>query len=360
MRLIGKLLLGLVLLLLLGLGGASVWFWFYPVTVNNVINQFTAALALKTPELLTGIGLIDNTPLDFHSGRLGDYTQAGEDEQIAALRAARARLDRFDPQALDANDRLSLEIAAWFLDDLLRQAAFAHGGYRVNQISGVTVDLPQFLTDTHVIVDARSVERYLSRLSEFGRVLQETRARVEADRAAGVTPPDFIINKALVVMRSFIEQGAADNVLVTTLAPKLAGLEALDDAQRADALARAQALVASEVIPGYQTMIALFEDMALTATHDAGIWRIPDGERIYAAALQSNTTTNMSADEIHALGLAEVRRIEREMDAILVAEGLTEGTVADRARKLAEDPAHLFADDDAGRAAMLDYLHTLN
>ena len=360
MRLIRRLALALVLVLGLGLGGASVWFWFYPVTVNNVINQFTAALALKTPELLTGVGLIDNTLLDFHSGRLGDYTQAGEDAQVEELHKARARLRRFDPEVLDANDRLSLEIAAWFLDDLLRQAAFPHGGYRVNQISGVTVDLPQFLTDTHVIVDARSVERYLSRLREFGRVLRETRARVEADRAAGVTPPDFIIDKALMVMRSFIEKGAADNVLVTTLAPKLDGLDALDADQRASALAEARALVESEVIPGYAAMIALFEDMALTATHDAGIWRIPNGERIYAAALQSNTTTNMTADEIHALGLAEVARIEREMDTILQAEGLTDGSVAERARRLAEDPEHLFANDDAGRAAMLDYLHTLN
>ncbi|MFM7119998.1 MAG: hypothetical protein ACKOZX_07085, partial [Gammaproteobacteria bacterium] len=114
MRLIGKLLLGLVLLLLLGLGGASVWFWFYPVTVNNVINQFTAALALKTPELLTGIGLIDNTPLDFHSGKLGDYTREHELQQIEKLKAARARLDRFDPADLDAQEKLSLEITGWF------------------------------------------------------------------------------------------------------------------------------------------------------------------------------------------------------------------------------------------------------
>ncbi len=202
MRFAAKALGGLLLLLVVGAGGASVWFWFYPVTVNNVINQFTAEFALDTPELLTGVGLIDNTPLDFHSGKLGDYTRAGELQQIERVKAARARLDRFDAATLDQQERLSLEIAQWFLDDMIRQSAFAHGGYRVNQISGVTVDLPQFLTDTHVIVDENSVRRYLSRVAEFGRVLEETRVRIEEDRAAGVTPPDFIIAKTLTALRA--------------------------------------------------------------------------------------------------------------------------------------------------------------
>lgn len=360
MRFAAKALGGLLLLLVVGAGGASVWFWFYPVTVNNVINQFTAEFALDTPELLTGVGLIDNTPLDFHSGKLGDYTRAGELQQIERVKAARARLDRFDAATLDQQERLSLEIAQWFLDDMIRQSAFAHGGYRVNQISGVTVDLPQFLTDTHVIVDERSVRRYLSRVAEFGRVLEETRVRIEEDRAAGVTPPDFIIAKTLTALRAFGEGGAANNVLVTSLAPKLDGLEELSPDARQAYLETAREHVESRVLPGYDQLITLFEDMATNASHDAGIWRIPEGEAIYAAALRSNTTTTLSAEDIHALGLAEVARIEKEMDAILDAEGLTEGSVGARARALAADPKHLFANDDAGRAAMLDYLRELN
>ncbi|MFM7784401.1 MAG: DUF885 family protein, partial [Gammaproteobacteria bacterium] len=232
MRLLGKLFGGLVILLLVGLAGAASWFWFFPVTVNNTINQFTAELALETPEMLTGIGLIDNTPLDFHSGKLGDYTREHELQQIEKLKAARARLDRFDPADLDAQEKLSLEITGWFLDDMIRQASFERSGYRVNQISGVTVDLPQFLTDMHQVKSAKSAERYVSRLREFGRVLEESRARVEADRAAGVTPPDFIIAKAVTVMRNFIDKGPEGSALVTTLPAKLESIEGLDEADR--------------------------------------------------------------------------------------------------------------------------------
>ena len=360
MRMAGKIGGGLLLLLVVALGGASVWFWFYPVTVNNTVNQFSAEFALDTPELLSGIGLIDNTALDFHSGKLGDYTRVKEEEMLGRLRAARARMNRFDPAELSGQEKLSWEIAVWFLDDMIRQAEFPYGGYRVNQISGVTVSLPQFLTDTHVVVSEKSAERYLSRLREFGRVLDESRVRVEDDRTHGVVPPDFIIAKAIGGMRSFIEEGAAKNPLVSTLAPKLDKIEGLDAARKEAIVAEATDIVGETVIPAYQRMIGLFEDMAKTATHDAGIWRIPDGERIYAAALKSNTTTDMTAEELHALGLSEVARIDSEMDAILRSLGRTEGSVADRLRALSQDPAQLFANTDEGRQQMLDYLGKLN
>ena len=360
MRMAGKIGGGLLLLLVVALGGASVWFWFYPVTVNNTVNQFSAEFALDTPELLSGIGLIDNTALDFHSGKLGDYTRVKEEEMLGRLRAARTRMDRFDPAELSGQEKLSWEIAVWFLDDMIRQAEFPYGGYRVNQISGVTVNLPQFLTDTHVVVSEKSAERYLSRLREFGRVLDESRVRVEDDRTHGVVPPDFIIAKAIGGMRSFIEEGAAKNPLVSTLAPKLDKIEGLDAARKEAIVAEATDIVGEAVIPAYQRMIGLFEDMAKTATHDAGIWRIPDGERIYAAALKSNTTTDMTAEELHALGLSEVARIDSEMDAILRSLGRTEGSVADRLRALSQDPAQLFANTDEGRQQMLDYLGKLN
>ncbi|OFW99832.1 MAG: hypothetical protein A3E78_07255 [Alphaproteobacteria bacterium RIFCSPHIGHO2_12_FULL_63_12] len=360
MRILGKIFGGLLALILLAIAGASVWFWFYPVTVNNAVNKFTAEFAMETPELLTGLGMIDNTPLDFHSGKLSDYTKARETKSLARLKKSRASMDRFNPEKLKGQEKLSWEISTWFLDDIIAQAEFDYSGYRVNQISGPTVDLPQFLTDTHVIKNEKSVKRYISRLNEFGRVLDETKARVEDDRAHGVTPPDFIIAKAINVMNTFIEGGAENNPLVTTLRPKLDKIEGLSAEKKTAYIEEATSAVNDNVIPGYLAMIALFEDMAKTATHDAGIWRIPDGEKIYAAALHSNTTTDMTADEIHEIGLSEVARIKAEMEAILVAQGLTEGSVSDRVKQLMADPAQQFANTDEGRKEMLAYLVELN
>ena len=348
--------IGLLGTLLLVAAGASMWFWFTPVGVNNYVNKVTLQLAIDSPELLTYLGAIDNTPLDFHSGKLADYTKEEEERSIAKLRNAREGLDDYGPEGLSGQELLTWKIAAWFFDDQLRQAELRYSGYRVNQISGVTVNMPQFLTDTHVIKNKKSVRRYLSRLAEFGRVLRETHERVTDDRANGVIPPDFVIEKALLGMNKFIEGGAAENPLVTTLGPKLEALDGLDETTAGQLVDEAAQLVATEVIPGYRAMISLFESMLPEATHDAGIWRLPDGDAIYATKLQSNTTTQYSPDEIHATGLAEVDRIEGEMLDILDSQGIAGESFAERVRIVMEDPAHQFPNTDKGRADMIAYL----
>jgi len=360
MKWLKRVVIGLVATLIVASAGASMWFWFTPVGVNNYINKVTFQLAIDSPELLTYLGAIDNTPLDFHSGKLADYTREEEERSIAKLRDARAGLDAYGPEGLTGQELLTWKIAAWFFDDLLRQAELRYSGYRVNQISGVTVNMPQFLTDTHVIKNEKSVRRYLSRLREFGRVLRETHARVIDDRANGVIPPDFVIEKALVGMNKFIAGGADNSPLVTTLGPKLDELEDVDEAAAAAFINDATQLVSSEVIPGYKAIISLFESMLPEATHDAGIWRLPNGEAIYAANLRSNTTTQYSPEEIHATGLAEVDRIEGEMLDILDSQGVMGDSFAQRIRVLMDDPAHQFPNTDEGRAEMIAYLEAFD
>jgi len=360
MKWLKRVVIGLVATLIVASAGASMWFWFTPVGVNNYINKVTFQLAIDSPELLTYLGAIDNTPLDFHSGKLADYTREEEERSIAKLRDARAGLDAYGPEGLIGQELLTWKIAAWFFDDLLRQAELRYSGYRVNQISGVTVNMPQFLTDTHVIKNEKSVRRYLSRLREFGRVLRETHARVIDDRANGVIPPDFVIEKALVGMNKFIAGGADNSPLVTTLGPKLDELEDVDEAAAAAFINDATQLVSSEVIPGYKAIISLFESMLPEATHDAGIWRLPHGEAIYAANLRSNTTTQYSPEEIHATGLAEVDRIEGEMLDILDSQGVMGDSFAQRIRVLMDDPAHQFPNTDEGRAEMIAYLEAFD
>ncbi|MGF1543735.1 MAG: DUF885 family protein [Parvularculaceae bacterium] len=358
--LILKILGGFVALVVLAAVAAYVLLWARPINVNAYINKATMQLSLDSPELLTSLGFIDNTPLDFHSGKLADYTKAQEEKSLAKLRRAREGLNRYGPDGLDGQELLSWRVAAWFFDDIIRQAEFEVGGYRLNQMTGVTVNLPNFLTSTHVIVSKKSAERYVSRVNEFGRVLRETLVRLEADRAAGVTPPDFVIEKSLTGMRAFIKGGAAENTLVNSLEERLADVDGVSDATRDKLVDAAREAVANEVIPGYEAIIGFFEDALKTADHDAGIWRIPNGEAIYEAALKSNTTTDLSADAIHNIGLQEVDRIEAEMDAILVSTGREEGTVAERVQALMTDPEQLFPNDDEGRKAMIAYLVELD
>ena len=360
MRFVKRGLLGLLGATGVGVVVAAFWFWFTPVGVNNYINKVTIQVAMDSPELITRLGLIDNTVLDFHSGKLADYTKEADERSLEKLRNAREGLDKYGPEGLKGQELLSWKIAAWFFDEWLVDAEMKHSGYRVNQISGVTVNLPEFLTDAHAIIDRRSADRYLSRLSEFGRVLREVKDRVIDDRNHGVIPPDFVIEKSLTGMRRFISEGAAQNVLVTDFASRLLEVDEISAEDQAVLVSDAQARVASEVIPGYEGMIALFEEFATQTNHDAGIWRIPNGEAIYRHRLRSSTTTDYTPDEIHDIGLAEVVRIEGEMHAILDAQQIPDGDIATRVRVVMEDPSQQFANTDAGREEMIAYLESFD
>ena len=360
MRFVKRGLLGLLGATGIGVAVAAFWFWFTPVGVTNYINKVTVQIAMESPELITRLGLIDNTVLDFHSGKLADYTREADERSLEKLRNAREGLDKYGPEGLKGQEFLSWKIAAWFFDEWLVDAEMKHSGYRVNQISGVTVNLPEFLTDAHAIIDRRSADRYLSRLTEFGRVLREVKDRVIDDRDHGVIPPDFVIEKSLTGMRRFISEGASQNVLVTDFASRLSEVEEISAEDQAVLVSDAQARVASEVIPGYEGMIALFEELATQTNHDAGIWRIPNGEAIYRHRLRSSTTTDYTPDEIHDIGLAEVVRIEGEMHAILDAQQIPDGDIATRVRVVMEDPSQQFANTDEGREEMIAYLESFD
>lgn len=346
----------------MGLGalGGYVWFWGAPVGVNNYINKASLNIVADSPEMLSYMGMIDNTLLDFHSDKLGKYTKEQDDISLEKLKKARAGMDKYGPDGLEGQELLSWKITAWFFDDLIAGSEFEYGDYPMNQLSGPMVDMPQFLTDTHAVKNKKSAERYAARVSEFGRVIKEMEVRVQDYADNGVVAPDFVLQKSITGMRSFIDGGAAQNPLVTTLHARLDKVEGLSDAFKSELAAEVESLVSREIIPGYERMIAMHEKLLETATSDAGIWRIPNGAKIYETALRSNTTTDMTADEIHNIGLAEVARIESAMDVILQSQGLTEGSVSERVAVMMTREDQIYEDSDAGRAAMIAELERLN
>ena len=350
----------ILLVILAAAMGLYLWFWAMPVGINNYVNKVSLQLLIRSPELLSSLGLIDNTILDFHSGKLGSYDKKSETRDLEFLRISREGLNRYGPEGLYGQELLSWKIVAWFFDDIIRQSEFDYGGYRVNQISGVMVNTPQFLTDTHIINDEKSFQRYLSRLNEFARVIGEVRVRVLDDKDHGVVPPDFIIEKSLLGMRSFSKDGASDNPLVTTLSKKLDNIVGLTDSKKTQFIDQATTVVDSAILPKYAEMIATFEDLLKITNHDAGIWRLPDGELLYKNALRSNNSTPLTANEIHEIGLSEVERIEIEMRTILEGQGEFDGSLVSRIRGLMELPEHNFDNTNEGRIQQIEYLNLVN
>jgi len=140
---------------------------------------------------------------------------------------------------------------------------------------------------------------------------------------------------------------------VQSLVRRLPQNPEVPEAEHAAFVSRAERLVRDVVFPAYQRQIEALEQVRPRAVHDAGVWRLPQGAEMYAAALKSRTTTTMSPDAIHDLGLELIAQFNSEMDAILRAQGMTRGSVAERIQALSRRPDQLYPNTDEGRAQIL-------
>ena len=173
----------------------------------------------------------------------------------------------------------------------------------------------------------------------------------------GIIPPTFVIDKSLETMQEFVDQPAQENVLFVSFQEKMEESESIDEQQRNDFLAQALEEINNTVYPAYQSYIDYFTALRAKSTTDAGVWKFPDGREFYDYMLQVSTTTNMTADEVHRVGLAEVERIQSEMLEIFSAEGYdTSLGFSKLINDLAGEDRFYFSDSDEGRDQILaDY-----
>ncbi|HEY9219801.1 MAG TPA: DUF885 family protein, partial [Phenylobacterium sp.] len=219
--------------------------------------------------------------------------------------------------------------------------------YVLSQLSGAYQSIPDFLGSQHVIETKADADAYLARLEAFATALDQDTEHARRDVARGVVPPDFVIERSLTQMRG-LQTSAAASPLVTSLAER-----ARAKAIPGDYAARAGALYSDKVLPALERQIAFMEGVRPRATHEAGCWRLPDGEAYYIHALRSSTTTRMTPDEIHQMGLDEAKRLSARADVLLRAQGLTQGSVGARIRALFDDPKHRYPNTDAGKVQLI-------
>ena len=167
----------------------------------------------------------------------------------------------------------------------------------------------------------------------------------------GVIPPDFVLDTTLAQMKALRSTPAAQSRLVTSLAGR-AKEKGLGSAWAA----RAEAVVAASVYPALDRQIATLAAHRAKATHDGGVWKLPQGEAYYRWLLQYSTSTNLSPDAIHQMGLEQGRELDSRMDAVLKSQGLTQGSVGDRLSALTRDPNQLFPNNDKGKEEAVAYV----
>lgn len=312
-----------------------------------------------SPEQATRLGL-DSGARAALRGKLSDTSAAGMARDLARSKAQARQLASIDRKSLSANARLDYDVVAYQLDRAVGGEKFGYGEtagryapYVLSQLTGSYRETPDFLDSQHRVKDAADADAYLARLEAFPIAMDGELARQQADAARGVFAPDYILDTTLKMQASLRDQPAAQTVLVASFAKKLAaaGLPP----ERA---AQAEKIVTDKVFPALDRQRALVQALRAKASHDAGVWRLPDGEAFYAAAAEAATTTALTGEEIHRIGLDQVAEISARIDTILKGEGMSQGSVGDRLVALNQRPDQLFPNTDPGREALLAQLNT--
>jgi uncharacterized protein (DUF885 family) len=330
--------------------------WFKPWSIDHFYARVFIRYALRHPMLLTQLGMLDGTPLDFHSDKLDDFSVAFQEADAKFGRDQLAILKSYDSSRMSPGQKLSYQVLEWYLANAAEGDRFMYSDYPVNQLFGAQSSLPDFMISIHPIKRPRDAESYVRRVERFGTAIDQVIEQLQVREKKGVVPPRFVLTKVLAEMRGFAGKPAKQNVLYTHFAAKTDALPKLDSARREALLARLERAITGTVQPAYQRLIDTCVHLESVATDDDGVWKLPDGAAFYAYCLKSRTTTDLPADSIHALGLREVERIQGQMRAILAANGYRGEDLGETVNTLRSEPRFHYPDGDSGRALiMADY-----
>ncbi|MGS0727675.1 DUF885 domain-containing protein, partial [Shewanella sp. 0m-11] len=271
-------------------------------------------------------------------------------------------LQKIDPSKLDRQTLLSYQLLTQKLEQSIKDDKWRYHSYPVNQMYGGHSQIASFLINQHQIGNVEDAKAYISRLQGVPKRLSQLQAALETRETRGIVAPKFVFpyvitdSKNIVAGAPFTAESnkgdmAQDSALWADFKRKVSSLE-LSDSDKDSLLRDAKTALVNDVKPAYDKLIAYMTKLETKADTRDGAWKFPQGETYYNNALARTTTTDMTANDIHELGLSEVARIHSEMRDIMTKVNF-EGSLTEFFKFMREDEQFYYANDDKGRQAYL-------
>jgi uncharacterized protein (DUF885 family) len=329
--------------------------------LQQVCDQAYAGYLNISPILCTSFG-VDKGAYAAQKSRLEGDTDAERAGYAALLQASLKALEKVDRNALSGMARINYDTLKWqWSTALIGSRDFAYGiktpsqqqaPYVITHLTGMAQALPDFFDSNHQIANREDVEAYIARLQRFGPVLDSETVHFHEDVAAGARPPAFILQRALSGLKGWRTQSSQDNVLISSLGRRIKE-QRLEGVGSVDWVAEAKNLVDGPIHQALDAQIAALQAELPKASNDAGVWRLPQGSEYYGLMVRAGTSTQLTPEEIHTIGLEKVAELTSLADQLLRAQGLTQGTPGERLAALYADPRFIAPDTDAGREQVM-------
>ena len=334
--------------------------------LGNAFDTIADQILKDEPETATFLGL-DKGPRAGLKAKFSDQSWAHVAGDRARCEGWLKQLRNIPAAGLSPDARLNKQVVEAAIELGAGGGRFAYGQntlqasqsesvtpYVVNQMLGSFVNIPEMLDSQHSIETRADADAYLARIEAFAGVLDAETARVARDAGQGVVAPDFILANAIGQMERFLRVAPDRQRLVSSLVRRAKAQSIAGDWEK-----QATRITASQVYPAVNRQLAALKRAAGKAKSDAGVWKLPQGQAYYDWALEVGTTTTLTPEEVHKMGLEQNAQIEARMDGLLKQQGLTKGSVGARMDALSRDKRFLYPETDAGRDQIIAYLNAL-
>lgn len=333
---------------------------FKPLKPNWFYERVFLEFGIQDPQMLSSMRMLPSW-MDWYSDDLTDQSLAQEKKMQAKLKQDLATLQKYDRKSMNEADALNYDMLNYFLEIQAEGEKYSHHNYPLNQLFGIQNEFPTFMATQHPVESVKDAENYLARLNKAPEMASQVMEGLLVREQEKILPPTFVVEKVLKEMRAFVAVPPKQNILYSSLVEKFSELKKneISTEQQKQLLAETETAIREKVYPAYAKFISYYETLQPKTTGNHGVWALPDGDAYYAYAVKMHTTTDMTPEQVHQLGLSEVARIEAEMDAILRAEGLTMGSVGARMQGISKRPDQLYPDTDAGRTQIINDFQTI-
>lgn len=284
-----------------------------------------------------------------------DLSEQNSAKELAFAKEALQRIQVIDVNNLDKQTKLSYKLLSQKLEQQIADYSWRHHNYPVNQMFGIHSQIPALLINQHSIKNTKEAYDYIARVKNSKLLLEQLIEQLRIREEKGIIAPKFVFGhvirdaKNLIVGAPF--DSNADSTLYADFKQKIAKLDLSDNEKQALTKALNHALT-NEFKTGYQQLVSYLTELETKADNTDGAWKLPQGDAFYNNALKRTTTTDLTADEIHQIGLDEVKRIHNEM-RIIMKKVAFKGTLNEFFQFMRHDPQFYYAGDDAGRERYL-------
>ena len=329
-------------------------------SLDKFLDESVLEPILDSPQTLTSLGLHQLDFLTNHNENLDDYSVEKSELDHEKFLVYYEKLNNFDETQLPNSAKLNLEVAKFAAN--IEKRGFENFRYYMGpfiQFYGTHLSFVNFMTDTHKLVSEKDAEDYIKRISKIPDAIEQLMVFEKRRAEAGIYSPKFVYEKTLLQLTSLIETPTDQHPLFITFRDASESMD-LENDKRENMLLSLKDNI-EKFKSSYARLKILVEENSNNAREFDGVWSLPNGDDYYKHRLQIFTTTDLTADEIHNLGLQMVEEIQSEIKRILSDEGYdVNRPLADLFVELNNDPRFLFEDSDKGREAILEEYRRIN